>query len=223
MARTWRGTALDGEELFVKEFRHLFAQGFPAGSFVGTDVADNTIVGPLAHQLQTADDIGSRHQTAVSNTVGVLRMNELQFFGWRTPVAIAVFLDDAILAVFRNEVLKPLLDIGIAVDDGLSVAILPIEHVTGEGQSCWPRHVIREIVPERGGYVGNAAVRALRLADVAHPLGVEPLVVEEKRFAQTSYRAVAQPRLAFVTLRTVDRHTLIVVDNAPESIVHHLI
>ena len=150
-------------------------------------------------------------------------MDEIQFFRWYAPVGILPTMDDAVLRVFLNDVLHPFLDGGIALVDGLAVAILPPEHITTEGQCCGPCHIIAVVVPEGWRYVGDAAVRTLCLTDVTHPFGIETLIIKEEAFTQRSHRPVAQPRLTFVALRTVDRHSFVVVQNSPPGILHHFV
>ena len=103
------------------------------------------------------------------------------------------------------------------------VAKLSPNHIARDRQNSGPGNIVAIVIPERGSYIGDTAVRALSLADIAHPLGIETLVVEEERLAQASHSPIAQPRLALVALRTVNRHALVIVDDAPPGILHHLI
>ena len=213
MTRTGRGASLDGQELLVERLRHLLADRTPIVS----------LTAPLLHQLQGADDVGRRDERHVRLAGRVLRMDEFQLFRGYAPVGIFATTDDAITTVLLDDVLHPLLDIWIAVLDGLTIAILSIEHIARERQCCRPRHIVGIVVPEGGCHIRNATIRALCLTNIAHPLGIEAFVVKEERLAQRPHRAVAQPRLPFVTLWTVDRHSLIIVKYAPPGILHDLV
>ena len=132
-------------------------------------------------------------------------------------------MDDTVTTVFFDDMLYPFLDVRIAAFDGLTITILAPQHIAREGECCCPRHIVAIVIPEGRGYIRNTTVRTLCLADVAHPFGVQALVVEEEALAQRPYRTITQPRLAFVALRTVERHALIVVQDAPPGVLHHLV
>ena len=213
MPRTGRRASLDGQELLVEGFRHLLADGAP---IVG-------LTTPLLHQLHGANDVSRRDERNVRLAGWILRVDEFQLFRRYTPVGILTTMDDTVLAVFFDDVEHPLFDIGIAVDDGLAVTILSPQHIARERQCCCPGHIVGIVVPKGWRHIRNTAIRPLCFANVAHPLGIEAFVVEKERFTQRPHRAVAQPRLAFITLRTIDRHTLVVVQYAPPGIAHNLV
>ena len=119
--------------------------------------------------------------------------------------------------------LHPFLDGWIALVDSLAVTVLSPKHITAKRQGCCPRHIVAVVVPECWRYVRDTSVCALCLTNVTHPFCIETLVVEQERLTQRPHRPIAQPRLTLVTLRTVDRHSLIVVQNTPPGILHHFI
>ena len=127
---------------------------------------------PLLHQLHRPDDVGRGNQCHVRLAGRILRMDELQLLRRYAPVGVFSAMNDAVLAIFLDDMLHPLLDVGIAVIDRLSVAKLSPQHIATERQGSCPCNVVAIVIPEGGGHVWDATIRALCLADVAHPLGI---------------------------------------------------
>ena len=205
------------QETAVEGVGHDFAALLPVEGIV----AQVEQAGKLPQQLQATNHIGRGDERAVGLPGGVLAVNEVEPFGRHAPVAVLVLRDEVAAHVLLEHVQRPALHRRIAVADGLRIAIAVPEHLTGEGQGGRPGDVVGIVVPEGRCHVGDDAVGALRLADVAHPFCIEPLIVKKVALAQRAHGAVAQPGLALVALRTVEGHALVVVDDAPPGVLHH--
>ena len=180
--------------------------------------------GELRHQTQGLVVIGRHDETLVSLTGRVVAVDELRSFGRHAPVSELVLAQQAFLIdVFLLHVSHPLHHHGIAVGNGTDVPVLFVEHVADDGQCHGPRDVVGVIVIVGRGHVGQAAVFTLRVADVLHPLGIEQVVAEEVALAPGGHRAVSQPGLPFVALRTVDGHALVVGGDAPPGVAENLV
>ena len=119
--------------------------------------------------------------------------------------------------------LHPSFHVGVEFPQGCLVAILPEQHIKSYHQGGGPCHVVGIVVPECGSHVGDAAVLALCLADVAHPFGIEVGIVEDVGLAIAATGAVAEPGLALVALRTVNRQSLVIAQDAPPRVLVHLV
>ena len=150
-------------------------------------------------------------------------MNLFQLLRWHTPVRILPATDNAVLTVLLYNMLHPLFDEWITALNSLTIAILAPQHIARERQCCRPRHIVAIVVPEGWRHIGDATVRPLCLTDVTHPFGIESFIVEQKTLAQRPHGAIAQPGLALIALRTVDGHTLVIVQDTPPGVLHHLV
>ena len=181
MPRTRRRASLNGQELTIESVGHLLTNRSP---MLG-------LTAPLFHQLHRTDDVCRRDERHVGLACFVLRMYQFQFFRRYAPVGILSAMDNSVLAVFLDDVLHPFFDDGIALVDSLTITVLPVKHVATERQCCCPCHIVAIVVPECRCDVRDASVCALCFADVAHPFGIEPLVIEEIAFTQRAHCPVA--------------------------------
>ena len=218
MTRTRRGASSDNQELPVEGLSHRLSLFRPIVSLIGQSLQ----LGKLFHQLQYTDGIGGRDQGTIRLTGRILGVNQFKTLRRYTPITILVFGDNTIISILLHHMIHPSLDIRIAIDNGLSVPILTIDHLTGERKDGGPCHVIVIIVPEGRSHIADDTILALRLTDVTHPFGIEAFVVKQETLSERTHCAVAQPRLTLVALRTVDRHSLVVGLDAPPRILHHL-
>ena len=181
VSRAWRCAPFRMQEALVECFCQPLALLVPLGGIVShAQQGSKTYC-----QLQRADGIGCGYQTAVGLACRIFAVDEVRTLGRHTPVTIFVFGDDAVaVAIFGNDVVEPPFDMRVTVGYGLEVAKLPVEHVAGERQGGRPRHVVGIVVPEGRCHIGNAAIGALCLTDVAHPLAVEPFVAKDETLAQ---------------------------------------
>ena len=163
-------------------------------------VVERLLACPPLHQLAQTCVIGGGYQGAVGDA------------GYQSAFAILVF-----------EVSQPAFHVGVVLVHGFMVAILPLQHIQGEGQCGRPRHVVGVVIPESGCHIGDAPVFTLCFNDVAYPFGIECFIVEEESLAIAASRAVAQPRLALVALRTIHGHTLVIAQHSPHGILIHLV
>ena len=214
VSRHGGGAPADGEEAFVEGFQGEGCLFLEIGGVGGQALE----LCEALHHVAQAVVVGRRDERPVGDAGGVFAVYEFLALGWHAPVAIFVFLDETAILVLVFQVLHPSLHVGVVGAQGCVVAVVGEEHVEGHGQGGGPRHVVGVVVPERRGDVGDAAVLALRLGDVAHPFGVERAVVIEECLAIAAAGAVAQPRLALVALRTVHRHSLVVAAHAPGGV-----
>ena len=211
------GAPVDNEKMSIEMDGHLFMTLAPLlgfGRLVGYR-------GKTFHQLHHTDEISGGEQTTVGLPLRVFTVDKFQLLGRHTPIAVFVAGDDAVTLVFVGDMVHPTADAGIRLADGLRIAILMIEHVANKGKGSRPGDVIGIIVPEGGCHIGDIAIRALRLTDVAHPFGIEAFIVEKKTLTQRSSCAVAQPGLTLIALRTVNRHALVVAADAPIGVLDY--
>ena len=162
--------------------------------------------------------IGSGNECAIRLALCILTVYHGYLLGWHAPVAVFVAGHDTVFPILVFQVLQPAFHSGIVALQGLLVAILVQHHFQTEGQCCGPCHIVAIIVPVGRCHIGYATVFALCFGDVACPFGIEHVVVKHVCLAKASFGAVAQPWLAFVALRTIHRHTLVVVQNTPYGI-----
>ena len=153
---------------------------------------ESLCAGEVAQQMQHANDIGRGEQRTIGLACRVFAMDEFEPLGWHTPVAVGVLRDDAIgIAICLHQMSNPFLDVRIAIGKRFCIAVLPPEHIAGERQGGGPRDVIAEVVPEQRSHIGQTAIGALSLADVAHPLRIESLVGEQIALAQRTHGPIA--------------------------------
>ena len=162
------------------------------------------------------------YQHAVRLSSRVLRMDEGRRFRSDAPVTVFVSLHESGLAVafVLPDVGKPLHHLRIISLYRPGVAILTIEHFSRCDDDSRPCDVVGIVIPVGWSHIRNTSVRALSLSDVLYPFEVERTIVEEEALSPASHSAVAEPRLAFIPLRTVDRHSLIIGQYSPISIPH---
>ena len=106
---------------------------------------------------------------------------------------------------------------------GLHVAKLPVKHVERHRKSCRPGHIVAVIIPISRCHIGNRTIVALRLGNIVHPLGIERFIIEKKTLAPAAHGAIAQPGLALVALRTINRHTFVITPDSPRCVLQHLV
>ena len=205
------------EEAAVERLRHSLRLHHERVSLGG----ESLFKGKIAKQLQDANDVGRRNKRAVGLAGRVFAMNQVEALGWHAPVAIGVFGDQpVVVAEGIDEMSNPFLDGRIAFTKRPAVAILSPQHIARERQGGRPGDVVGKVIPEQRCHIGQAAVRALCLADVAHPLGIQAFVLEEVALAQRAHRAIAEPGHALVALRTVHGHAVIIAAYAPAGVLN---
>ena len=102
--------------------------------------------------------------------------------------------------------------------DGFPVTKLPVEHIGNREVSAGPGHVIAVIIPVSRGHIGNSARRGLRFFYILQPFGIQVPIAKQITFAQRANGMIGQPGHAFIPLRTIQRHSLVIGANAPPGI-----
>ena len=219
MSRHGSRSALHGQELLVEGF---FGQCGFVSELLGIS-GESLHSGKVSHHPVDSVIVGRGYKRSVGNAGRVFTMDEFFLFGRHTPVAVFVAGHQSVLLVLVFQMLKPAFHVGVELAHGLFVAILANHHVEGHRQGGRPGHIVGIVVPERGSHIWDASVLALCFGDVAHPFGIERVVVEEECLAIAAAGAVAKPGLAFVALWTVNGQSFIVGQHTPVGIVEHLL
>ena len=166
--------------------------------------------GEALHDVEQFDVISRRNQCPVGDACRVFAMNQFQRFGRNAPVSVFVFGNQPVLHVFPAQVKHPFADGRVAPFHRFPVSELGVKHVAGERKHGRPGDIVIIIHPESRSDIAEASVLALGFADVTCPFAIKRVDVEQVTFAPASHGAVAQPRLAFVALGTIDGHAFIV-------------
>ena len=180
--------------------------------------------GKTMHQLQHFQIIGSGDQRTVSLAGRILTVNQFQRFGRNTPVTIFIFSYDIFLChIVFTDMSHPFFDSRIILLYRTFISEIGKKHITSHRQRRGPSHIVRVIVPIGRSDIGNTTVFTLCFADITCPFGIHCIIIEKHTLSPTSHGAVAQPRLTFIPLRTVYRHTFIITPDSPKRITDNLI
>ncbi len=107
--------------------------------------------------------------------------------------------------------------------DRAVVAELAVQHIRHIEEGRRPGHVIGIDRPVIRGDIRDASFRAHGVLDILQPFVIQLGIIENKGFAVSACRTVAQPAETFVTLRAVGRHPAIITTDSPIRVLMDLV